>query len=132
MNPRFNGRPGGFDPNGQFVPRAGAPVVYRMLTGDHVIATIVFLVLVTLVLTLLLFLLHRLLRHQGDGSGAPTAAIRELEMRYARGEIGRDEFMQRRTDLVAPSVASNLPPAPPPAGGVPPPQPPARGARATT
>ena len=121
MNQRFNGPPGG-----------GAPVVHRMLNGQHVIASIVFLVLVMLVLTLLFFLLYRLLRHPSGGLGLHSAAIRELEMRYARGEIGRDEFLQRRADLVAPAVPSNLPPPSPPAGGEPPAMPPGRGAKAAT
>ena len=121
MDPRFNGPPGG-----------GAPVVHRVLNGQHVIASIVFLVLVMLVLTLLFFLLYRLLRHSSGWWGTHSAAIRELEMRYARGEIGREEFLQRRADLVAPAVPPNLPPPSPPAGGAPPAKPPARGAKPTT
>jgi hypothetical protein len=107
-------------------------VVHRVLNGQHVIASIVFLVLVMLVLTLLFFLLYRLLRHSSGGLGLHSAAIRELEMRYARGEIGRDEFLQRRADLVAPAVPPNLPPPSPPAGGEPPAMPPGRGAKAAT
>ena len=45
----------------------------------------------------------------------PNRAVEELDMRYARGEIDRNEYMQRRNDLV------HGPTSPPPA---PPPQPP--------
>ena len=134
MNPRFNGPQGGggFNPNGQFAPRGAAPLFHRVLNGQHVIASIVFLVLVMVVLTLLFFLLYRLLRHSSGGWGAHSAAIRELEMRYARGEIGRDEFLQRRSDLVARAGPSNLPPPSPPAGGASPATPPGSGAKAAT
>ena len=40
--------------------------------------------------------------HAPQGPGAPTGAseaLRVLEERYARGEIGREEFMQKRADL---------------------------------
>jgi putative membrane protein len=57
-------------------------------------------------------------RHGGDAQTAPPAAptagpaqapavkgspeaLRILEERYARGEINRDEFIQRRTDLLS-------------------------------
>ena len=30
---------------------------------------------------------------------APSGALGELELRYARGEMGRDEYLQRRADL---------------------------------
>lgn len=134
MNPRFNGPQGGggLNPNGRFSPRGAAPVVHRVLTGEHIIAGIVLLVLVMVVLTLLFFLLYRLLRHSSSGWGAHSAAIRELEMRYARGEIGRDEFLQRRSDLVARAGPSNLPPPSPPAGGASPATPPGSGAKAAT
>lgn len=33
-------------------------------------------------------------------SGARSAALDELELRYARGEVGRDEYLQRRADLL--------------------------------
>ena len=32
---------------------------------------------------------------------APDSALRLLEERYARGEIGREEFLQRRADLLS-------------------------------
>lgn len=30
---------------------------------------------------------------------APPSALEELERRYARGEIGREEFLQKKSDL---------------------------------
>ncbi|MFN2582840.1 MAG: SHOCT domain-containing protein [Candidatus Dormibacteria bacterium] len=38
----------------------------------------------------------------GHGSGQPyppSAALQELDMRYARGEVARDEYLRRRADL---------------------------------
>lgn len=32
-------------------------------------------------------------------SSPQNAALNELDLRYARGEIGRDEYLQRRADL---------------------------------
>jgi len=47
----------------------------------------------------------------------PNPAISELDLRYARGEVGREEYLQRRADLLG-HVAP--PPGPP---GTPPPAP---------
>lgn len=134
MDPRFNGPQGGggFDPNGPFPQGYGGPVFHRVLGGEHVIAGIAFLLVVLLILVLLCFLLYRLLRQPSGGWSPHAAAIRELEMRYARGEIGREDFLQRRADLLAPAVRSNLPPPAPPAGGQPPPNPPPTGAQAAS
>lgn len=48
----------------------------------------------------------------------PNPALTELDLRYARGEIGREEFLQRRADLLGHLVP---PPGPPGAPGAPPP-----------
>ena len=58
--------------------------------------------------------LGRLGRHPAAASAAPAVsaqsqALDHLHMRYARGEIGRDEYLQTRADLSGE-------PAPPPAG----------------
>ncbi len=34
-----------------------------------------------------------------DRSSGPSRALETLELRYARGEIDRDEYLQRRDDL---------------------------------
>jgi putative membrane protein len=54
------------------------------------------------------------------GSPPPSSpAISELDLRYARGEIGREEFLQRRADLLGhvpppPGTPGAPPGAPPP------------------
>jgi putative membrane protein len=49
-------------------------------------------------------LLGRFSRHPAAAAAAPTATresqpLETLHMRYARGEIGRDEYLQARSDL---------------------------------
>jgi putative membrane protein len=58
--------------------------------------------------------------HRGAAS-APSGALGELELRYARGELERDEYLQRRADLggaaAPPSEATTVvvpPPEPQP------------------
>jgi uncharacterized membrane protein len=59
-------------------------------------------------------------------AASSSAALGELQLRYARGEIDREEFVQRFTDLggtgVAPvPTAAVTPPAPDPSPTDPPP-----------
>jgi putative membrane protein len=58
-------------------------------------------------------------RHGHVGPPPPSnAALSELDLRYARGEVGREEYLQRRADLLGQV-------APPPGGpGAPPASPP--------
>lgn len=55
------------------------------------------------------------LKHRQTPGNGP--GLHALDMRYARGEIGRDDFLQRRSDMLA---APPLPPPPsaPPLSGV--------------
>jgi putative membrane protein len=49
--------------------------------------------------------------------GTPSGALTELDLRYARGEIGRDEYLQRRIDLggsAAPAPEATTVVSPPP------------------
>ncbi|QFG79213.1 SHOCT domain-containing protein [Acidithiobacillus sp. 'AMD consortium'] len=43
--------------------------------------------------------LVRLLPGRGSRGGEKTTALDVLHERYARGEIGRDEYLERRRDL---------------------------------
>jgi putative membrane protein len=47
--------------------------------------------------------------------GEPPA-LRLLEERYARGEISREDFLERRAVLLQPPPGSEATPPPPPAG----------------
>jgi putative membrane protein len=61
---------------------------------------------------LLVLLVASLIRNRpGAGPATSSSAIRILEERYARGEISRDEFLERRAALTG---SSNAPPPPPP------------------
>lgn len=61
---------------------------------------IVMLVFMLLVLAALIAGVVWLFRMLGDGRGSgPSSALEALEVRYARDEIDRDEYLQRRDDL---------------------------------
>ena len=40
--------------------------------------------------------------YRSHSRGARGGVLAELDLRYARGEIGRDEYLQRRADLGGP------------------------------
>src|SRR5581483_1103532 len=47
-------------------------------------------------------------------AAAATGPLGDLDARYARGEIGRDEYLQTRADLGGPPPAPHAAPAPAP------------------
>src|SRR4051812_15245828 len=61
------------------------------------LAWVIFAVLLALFLLAVVSLaLDAYYRSNGGGRGG---ALGELDLRYARGEVGRDEYLQRRADL---------------------------------
>jgi putative membrane protein len=62
-------------------------------------AFVVILLLLALALIAGIVLLVRAAAGGGSGAASAQHALRILEERYARGEIDRDEFTQRRDDL---------------------------------
>lgn len=68
-----------------------------MGTPAMVLGWIVVLLIVAVLTAALVWLVRSI---AGDGRTPPRrGAIEQLEMRYARGEIDRDEYLQRRDDL---------------------------------
>ncbi|HEV7678244.1 MAG TPA: SHOCT domain-containing protein [Candidatus Dormibacteraeota bacterium] len=57
-------------------------------------------------------------RHTPPPPALYSPALAELDLRYARGEITREEYLQRRADLAA--HLGGPPPMAPPGPGVPP------------
>lgn len=56
-----------------------------------------WVVVLGLLIVFAVVLIRRLNGRPGGGRG--TSALEMLEARYARGEIDRDEFLQRKKDL---------------------------------
>lgn len=82
----------------------------------------VFLIVVAIVAGIWLIVRMWMTRPAGTGwrpgggpPPPPNPALTELDLRYARGEIGREEFLQRRADLLG-----HVPPPPGPPGAPPP------------
>ncbi len=50
-----------------------------------------------------------------DGPRLPDRALEELRVRYARGELERDDFLERRADLGGPPAPDMSLPGEPPA-----------------
>ena len=61
---------------------------------------VIFAVLLALLLLAIASLaLDHFYRSRGTPAPVCNDALAELDLRYARGEIGRDEYLQRRVDL---------------------------------
>ena len=84
---------------------------YGMGGWGGVIGLVIMLAVLALIVVGVVFLVRGLSgrqdygqvgQPQGPPSGgpAPKSALQVLEERYARGEIGREEFLQRKQDLL--------------------------------
>jgi uncharacterized membrane protein len=77
--------------------------------AGHPFLHLLVLVLLVALIVLAVYALVRLLRGRPSGSALPAAqapalvtpdgAVTLVRMRYARGEIGRDDFLRMSTDL---------------------------------
>ena len=76
----------------------------------HPFLWLLLLVLFVALVALAIYTLVRLARGSGGTGtapplGGPDAAVESVRMRYARGEIDREEFVRVSTDLGAPPPA---------------------------
>jgi putative membrane protein len=76
--------------------------------GWGIVGGLVSLAFVVLVVVLVASLIRN---RSGAGPTAASSAIRILEERYARGDISREEFLERRAALTG---SPKAPPPPPP------------------
>jgi putative membrane protein len=60
---------------------------------------LIFAVVVLALLVVGVVWLVRTLAGPGPGGSTTSAARQELDLRYARGELTREEYQQRRADL---------------------------------
>lgn len=58
-----------------------------------------WLVLILVIVAAAKYLSSGLVRSKGGESASSASALSLLEERYARGEIDRDEFLQKRGDI---------------------------------
>lgn len=99
-----------------FFPGPGGPnvVIHRGSEWQWVLASILRFVAVILIIAAIVYLVRAFLQSRGQAPVATTPwrspGLDELDMRYARGEVNRDEYLERRTDLLG-----LAPPPPPPA-----------------
>src|SRR4051812_22256948 len=77
------------------------------------LAWVIFAVLLALLLLAIVSLALSAYWHTAGGTRG--GALAELDLRYARGEVGRDEYLQRRADLGGPAAPGGEPGAAPPA-----------------
>jgi putative membrane protein len=108
MNPRF------------LVPPEGAEAHHHDPGWLHLL----FALLIVAVLVVGAVIIVRMVLHHWTPSAWPRRhpAVDELDLRYARGEIDRAEYLQRRADLIDRTARGPaLPPRPPGAPPGPPP-----------
>jgi putative membrane protein len=86
-------------------------------TWVHDLFTLIFVAVIVVGVILLIRMLAQR-PHAGFGPvphRGNWTALHELDMRYARGEVGREEYLQRRADLLDPTAhvqTSQAPPVP--------------------
>jgi len=120
-----------------YIRHVGPPIYHPWWSfAGLLLLLILFAGVVALLIWAVLRLMHERPAQYGRGWSAPApgqrppwrpdVALEHARYRYARGEIGRDEFIQISSDLGVPFAA----PAPPPAPGGPAPQDPSPGEEA--
>jgi len=74
----------------------------------HFILNTAFVVVLAVVVAIVFVISHGLLyiRRRLDRARRPEIALEVLNRRYARGEIGRSEYLQNRDDILATEVRS--------------------------
>ncbi len=76
----------------------GQGMQHGMMMAPMMILGFVFMIVVVAALiTGIVWLVRNLTGNRG--TTGRTSAIEQVEVRYARGEIDRDEYLQRRDDL---------------------------------
>jgi putative membrane protein len=90
--------------------------------GLFVLLVVVALVAGTIFVVRMLLASRPASRHVPPPPPVQSPAEAELDLRYARGEITREEYLQRRADLIGHLGGSPplMPPPGPPGAGVPP------------
>jgi putative membrane protein len=94
----------GFGPHGRFV---AVPWWIHLVELLIVVAVILAVVLIILAIV-------RSPRVLGTPGTMIAPALAELDLRYARGEIDREDYLQRRADLTGQPLAKPLPTESPP------------------
>ena len=60
---------------------------------------IIWLLIVALIIAGIVWLFRALTRQSSENIGRRPSALDVLEERYARGEINRDEYLEKRRDI---------------------------------
>jgi putative membrane protein len=95
---------------GPFLPGRG----YGYHEGTLILGTVLRFVAVVLIIAAIVYLVRAFLQSRAQAWRAPaptrSPGLDELDMRYAKGELTRTEYFERRGDLMG-----TAPPPPPPA-----------------